>query len=456
MNEKVILNRPNGEQTELSVLAHFKVASDKYPNIKNVPILIVDTKKMDNGNLILEFYYEKSGLYQPIEDEQAWKEVKSFIIDIIKGNDISGDVKKVEGAYFNGALSNGRQLALNQERVSGFQTDIFSRFTSENDSALTEQGSSVADVAVNNTSNVDVGQNMSQGVDGASGVAVKPQPLTQDASVIPQSDVPAMELGQDMSQAVGGTSDGVAVDSQPLTQDASVIPQSGVPAVDLGQDMSQGVDGTSVGAEEKTQLQAEVVSESEKNSDVSSVNSENDYSLEQLGKDVEEFDKEELEAIREEMERHESAVIKIKTEFAAKKADNFNKYLEYLKQKEKDTEAKNEIANRVYENAKQVDGSIDMATSGIIDVNPQAPVELNPVIPTANNNNNNVGVNSVSVSGNNSETDSYDFLSAPVQGSNVSGNQNNDPVIQFPTPSPEGPVLTLTPPEMPGINQQAA
>ena len=55
-------------------------------NIKNIPIVIVDTEQLNNGNNVLSFYWEKDGLYQPILDEAAWSEVKLAIIDIIKNN----------------------------------------------------------------------------------------------------------------------------------------------------------------------------------------------------------------------------------------------------------------------------------------------------------------------------------------------------------------------------------
>lgn len=86
MEEKITLIGPNGEKEEKKVVSHFKCIDDSRPNIKNVPILIVDTEQMNNGNYVLGFYWEKDGLYQPILDEEAWNEVKSVIIDIIKKN----------------------------------------------------------------------------------------------------------------------------------------------------------------------------------------------------------------------------------------------------------------------------------------------------------------------------------------------------------------------------------
>ena len=84
MNEKVILTRPNGEVEEKEVICHFKSVDEAHPNIKNIPILVLDKKEQNNGNNVLEFFWEKDGLYQPINDDMAWTEVKSVIIDIIK------------------------------------------------------------------------------------------------------------------------------------------------------------------------------------------------------------------------------------------------------------------------------------------------------------------------------------------------------------------------------------
>lgn len=86
MKEKVILARPNGEMDEKEVVVHFKSVDDNRPNIKNVPILVTDKKETNNGNQVLEFFWEKDGIYQPILDDVAWSEVKGVIVDIIKSN----------------------------------------------------------------------------------------------------------------------------------------------------------------------------------------------------------------------------------------------------------------------------------------------------------------------------------------------------------------------------------
>lgn len=86
MKEKVILENPNGESFERTVVCHFKSVSDECPNIKNVPILVVDKDEQNNGNNVLEFFWEKDGLYQAIHDEAAWSEVKNVIINLIKSN----------------------------------------------------------------------------------------------------------------------------------------------------------------------------------------------------------------------------------------------------------------------------------------------------------------------------------------------------------------------------------
>lgn len=86
MVEKVKLSRPNGEFDERKVICHFKSKDDSKPNIKNIPILILDKNEMNNGNNVLEFFWEKNGVYQAINDDVAWSEVKSVVVDIIKNN----------------------------------------------------------------------------------------------------------------------------------------------------------------------------------------------------------------------------------------------------------------------------------------------------------------------------------------------------------------------------------
>ncbi len=86
MNEKIILTMPSGETQERKVIAHFKSVDESKPNIKDVPILILDKNEMNNGNNVLEFLWKKDGTYQPINDENAWSEVKSIVVDIIKNN----------------------------------------------------------------------------------------------------------------------------------------------------------------------------------------------------------------------------------------------------------------------------------------------------------------------------------------------------------------------------------
>ena len=84
MNEKITITKPTGESIEQKVICHFKSMDDERPNIKGIPVLIVDKNENNNGNNVLGFYWEKDGIYQPINDDQAWSEIKSVVIDIIK------------------------------------------------------------------------------------------------------------------------------------------------------------------------------------------------------------------------------------------------------------------------------------------------------------------------------------------------------------------------------------
>ncbi len=86
MKDKITLTSPSGETIERKVICHFKSKDDSRPNIKDVPILILDKNETNNGNNVLEFYWEKDGMYQAIYDESAWAEVKQVVVDIIKNS----------------------------------------------------------------------------------------------------------------------------------------------------------------------------------------------------------------------------------------------------------------------------------------------------------------------------------------------------------------------------------
>ncbi len=85
MTDKVILTTPTGEKTEKKLVCAFKSTSDEMPNIKNIPIVAIETGEMNGANYVLEFFWEQNGIYQSIDNEQAWGEVKKTIIDIING-----------------------------------------------------------------------------------------------------------------------------------------------------------------------------------------------------------------------------------------------------------------------------------------------------------------------------------------------------------------------------------
>ncbi len=85
MDEKVILVTPSGERIERKLVCFFKSIDDEHPNIKNIPIVAVETGEMNGANYIIEFFWEQNGIYQPINNEAAWNETKKTIIDIING-----------------------------------------------------------------------------------------------------------------------------------------------------------------------------------------------------------------------------------------------------------------------------------------------------------------------------------------------------------------------------------
>ncbi len=85
MDEKVILVTPSGEKLEKKLVCYFKSTDDEHPNIKNIPIVAIETGEMNGANYVLEFFWEQNGIYQPVNNEAAWGEVKKTIIDIING-----------------------------------------------------------------------------------------------------------------------------------------------------------------------------------------------------------------------------------------------------------------------------------------------------------------------------------------------------------------------------------
>ena len=83
MDEKVILVTPSGEKVEKKMICMFKSMDDDRPNIKNIPIIAIETGSMNGANYVLEFFWEQNGIYQPIDNELAWGETKKVIIDVM-------------------------------------------------------------------------------------------------------------------------------------------------------------------------------------------------------------------------------------------------------------------------------------------------------------------------------------------------------------------------------------
>ena len=417
MNEKVILNRPNGEQTEVSVFAHFKYTGDKYPNINNVPILICRTGKIDNGNEVLDFYYEKSGLYQPINDPQAWQEVKNLIIEIIKGIDVKM-IKKINGVAFNTNLENAKPLALKPELIQTLLDNYNKKVVS----------------AVN-------------------GIQVSDTPL-ETPSVIEPTPVGVVEQSQPVAMESPNVAPVIDLNNGVLQENAPVVEQTQPAVAEVSTEPIE--DAVSIAPQQPVEIN----------------NTNEQSSLDILGEQVEEFDRQEREEIEleinnhnqiisTELDRHNKKIIDIRNKYAKQKADNFARYKEGLTKTQKkieenlkDAEAKNEIANMVFENAKQVDSSIASQTAEVpsfeTPVNPifQAPsfeqpvVEASVVAPSMeaplfdlNTTMSTVPVTEASVEPVTPVNDTYTFENAPIN---------------------ETPVLTLTPQTVQGSNQQAA
>lgn len=117
MEEKITLIGPDGVSVEKKLVCAFKSVDDSRPNIKNIPIVILDTEQLNNGNNVLSFYWEKDGLYQPIIDEATWGETKLAVIDIIKNN--TNTVEPINLKEIKISAGQERLMAVNSNQLAG-------------------------------------------------------------------------------------------------------------------------------------------------------------------------------------------------------------------------------------------------------------------------------------------------------------------------------------------------
>ena len=207
MKEKVILNRPSGAKEERKVIAHFKALDDSRPNIKNVPILILDKQEMNNGNNVLEFMWEKNGVYQAINDENAWSEVKSVVVDIIKNN--AKNINYISDDNLKADIGSGRSLGLTVAQTdplaANFKTIALASANNEvsetlnippnNPSPAVETVNATPNVVVNETPVVNdpVGPAVtlpSNNINEVSQVAPAIEPVNEDVITPFANDVP--------------------------------------------------------------------------------------------------------------------------------------------------------------------------------------------------------------------------------------------------------------------------
>ena len=148
MKEKVILIRPNGESEERKVVAYFKTSDDSKPNIKDIPILILDRNEMNNGNNVLEFMWQKDGVYQAINEENAWTEVKSVVVDIIKNN--AKNISYVKDESVKCDIGFGRSLGLTVAQTDALTANFKMLVNSEvsNESLIVENPINVSENVV--------------------------------------------------------------------------------------------------------------------------------------------------------------------------------------------------------------------------------------------------------------------------------------------------------------------
>lgn len=221
MKDKIILTDPTGNQVEYEVMCHFKVSDNNHPNIKNVPILVLDTKKENNGNKVLGFLWEKDGMYQAMNDDAAWGETKSVIIDIIKNNMENLTLEGLKKASASVAIGNFRELAVN---VTQFSTLANNAANIQNTNQIVEN----TPVANEMPSTQSVGDAIPQ----ASSEAQSSDSSEQQLFVtVPDVGTPTANIAPEFTTlGVSEPTAPEATSEAPVIADIPVVPQ--IPAVD--------------------------------------------------------------------------------------------------------------------------------------------------------------------------------------------------------------------------------
>lgn len=227
MNEKIILENPNGETEERNVICHFKSMSDDKPNIKNVPVLVLDKNEMNNGNKVLEFLWEKDGIYQAINDDAAWSEVKSVFVDMIKNN-LDVNTPKEEFLVLPSvkvALGGGRPLAVNDVQVSTLVNNVNTFKVQLQNNQEIQQNSITEAPAMENVAPTVVSQEAMLNTEMSSPISETPV-MSESVSEVPVNDTPvdAPVMPMDVPEAsVAPVQDSINMEMP--TTESPVVPE---------------------------------------------------------------------------------------------------------------------------------------------------------------------------------------------------------------------------------------
>ncbi len=205
MKEKVTFNYANGETSEKALIAHFKSIDDLHPNIKNLPVMVIDKNEFNNGNKVLEFYYQKDGLYQPIIDDASWKETKGVITDIIKNNfKMTPDgnettyLVSVEGNTFMANVNEGKLLALTETQVASLENHFNAKLET-----------------INNQSNVVANPNE---------ISEVAEPLANDIALAPAPEIPPEAITNPVNNDINLINPVAPAVSDSVMPEAEVVP----------------------------------------------------------------------------------------------------------------------------------------------------------------------------------------------------------------------------------------
>jgi len=118
--ESVVLVKPTNERVNEKIVWDVTIDDKDKSIVYGKRILMID-KQMENGaNFVTELFWEMEGIFQSIQDESAWSEVKSIIIEATKpGSEYLNKLifNKPLNEYRTNIDAKGRPLAIKLQRI---------------------------------------------------------------------------------------------------------------------------------------------------------------------------------------------------------------------------------------------------------------------------------------------------------------------------------------------------